>query len=145
MIYEELPGDMFEVEADFYAHACNCIGAWGAGVAAVFARKFPDAYRQYRKDCQEHGAALLGTAKVYNDVLCLFTSVGCGTSVSSNEAILAATKNALEDFKARVDHRPVIVAPRFNSGLFGVPWPKTRDILFDVLGDCDIVWKTRYF
>lgn len=144
MIYEELPGNVFDVEADYYCHACNCKGVWGAGVAAQFKEKFPFEYEQNRLLCEDSEHELLGLSTGYGDVICLYTSLEYGRYVDSPERILHKTRNALIDVRSHIDYGTVIASPRFNAGLFNVPWEKTREILLDVFKDFDITWKVRY-
>lgn len=145
MIYEELPGDVFDVEADYYCHACNCKGSWGAGIAAQFKERFPFEYEDERALCAYEGEGLVGTASITGKVICLYTSRGYGRYVDKEVDILRFTKSALEWLRS--DALPpglVIASPRFNAGLFNVPWEKTREILLDVFKDFDITWKVRY-
>ncbi|KAJ5746952.1 uncharacterized protein N7511_008648 [Penicillium nucicola] len=72
-------------------------------------------------------------------VICLFTSTGCGRHVASQEMILNATWSALMDMQRGVDQINWSNGPagqiqslhgcRFNSGLFGVPWARTRRLI----------------
>jgi ADP-ribose 1''-phosphate phosphatase len=59
-------GDLFTLPPrnnSLLVHACNTQGSWGAGIAKVFAREFPDAYTVYREHCRRNeGADLVGTA-----------------------------------------------------------------------------------
>lgn len=45
--------DLFTVEADIYAHGCNCIGKMGAGIAASFAVKWPEMLQLYKVHCSK--------------------------------------------------------------------------------------------
>ncbi|KAL4788556.1 hypothetical protein BJX76DRAFT_344704 [Aspergillus varians] len=70
-------------------------------------------------------------------IICLFTSRGFGRKLSSVEVILQNTKLAIADMKKQLEkpfgpEYSAIVelrACRFNSGLFGVDWALTREIL----------------
>lgn len=43
---KETEGDIFSSpDGSVLIHACNCQGAWGAGVAAAFRTKYPAAYK----------------------------------------------------------------------------------------------------
>ncbi|KAJ5642422.1 hypothetical protein N7490_006422 [Penicillium lividum] len=73
-------------------------------------------------------------------VICLFTSFDYGRRVDPPKLILNNTSAALHDLREKliaievkrelgfpaVEH---LYSCRFNSGLFGVPWPKTRELL----------------
>jgi ADP-ribose 1''-phosphate phosphatase len=83
--------------------ACNCLGAWGSGIAVQLREQFPTAYRMYGNHCSTNspedllGTCLLippqpidyepaksstegttGKAKKPVWIACLFTSVGWG-------------------------------------------------------------------
>lgn len=141
--------------ASLLAHACNCRGTWGAGVAAGFRQKFPAAYSVYRSHCQTHASnpsGLLGTCLLIHNtssmpggeywIACLFTSVGTGQSVAPPNEILEATRLAVTDLLRQLhthrfistlrpgdDYIPVINMPKINAGLFRVPWERTEAIL----------------
>lgn len=76
-------------------------------------------------------------------VICLFTSADYGNRVDSPDMILSNTNAALHDLRQKVDdmekkrHLGVsaineLYACRFNSGLFGIPWAKTRELVDEV-------------
>jgi ADP-ribose 1''-phosphate phosphatase len=72
---------------------------------------------------------------------CLFTSSGYGSRVDDKELILLNTEKALKelflfakDFGINTIH-----SPKFNSGLFRVPWPETEAVLKRLLPD-GITW-----
>ncbi|KAJ6111199.1 hypothetical protein N7486_003434 [Penicillium sp. IBT 16267x] len=80
-------------------------------------------------------------------VICLFTSAGYGKGVDSPETILNSTNAALHDLRQKLDDVgekrrlgqlgvpgfDQLYACRFNSGLFGVPWAKTRELVDGVV------------
>ena len=45
-------GDMFESEAQAICNAVNCVGVMGAGLAAAFARRYPDMNEDYKRACE---------------------------------------------------------------------------------------------
>lgn len=44
-----IDGDLFNSNANFICHSCNCLGLMGSGVAAQVAEKFPHVYSEYLK------------------------------------------------------------------------------------------------
>lgn len=152
-----ISGDLFSHQAkspDYtivYAHACNCQGSWGAGVAAVFKRRFPEAYGVYKKHCEKsESRALLGTSlvipafldagKVY--VACLFTSNFSGKRKLGPGDIVQWTDLAMSDLVQQLDELrangsnieeeaglSVVNMPKINAGLFAVPWEETEAVL----------------
>ncbi|CCE87002.1 Piso0_005528 [Millerozyma farinosa CBS 7064] len=159
-----IKGDLFSHKAaakssSILAHACNCRGSWGAGVAKVFLNKYPSTFEVYAKYCENHRAdpsKLLGTTLLIPSkpsdpgnttdgvsyVACLFTSDYFGAKKLGPKDIVAYTDKAMEDLKNQIDSmkdkvsfetgkdgNPVICMPKINAGLFGVPWPQTEEAL----------------
>ncbi|KAJ5523738.1 hypothetical protein N7494_010388 [Penicillium frequentans] len=72
-------------------------------------------------------------------VICLFTSADYGNRVDSPDMILNNTNAALHDLRQRLDlgrkqqsesaNIDQLYACRFNSGLFGIPWAKTKELV----------------
>lgn len=60
----EKTGDLFEdAGSTVLAHACNCQGKWGAGIAAAFKKKYPGAFKTYEEHCRKNSPeTLIGTA-----------------------------------------------------------------------------------
>lgn len=98
----------------------------------------------------KEGDALRGQARLYMGlhraeayaVGCLFTSVGYGWNVDHSGDILDATLSAVETMVgiAKV-HAMDIHSPRFNSGLFKIPWDETEERLKSVLENYpDVKW-----
>jgi ADP-ribose 1''-phosphate phosphatase len=136
-------GDLVTVKGSLFTapkntiiiHACNTKGVWGSGIAKEFAKRFPKAYEQYRLECQQHGAHLLGTASLIPTkdyvIGCLFTSKAYGAHVDSPEKILIATRLAIADLilkNGKYYNLPMHIC-KINSGLFRVPWQDTKKIL----------------
>ncbi|KAJ5126551.1 ADP-ribose 1''-phosphate phosphatase [Penicillium atrosanguineum] len=85
-------------------------------------------------------------------IICLFTSRDYGKRVDSPDMIINSTHAALQDLKSQVNslqndiqgsQKPPpgeLWSCRFNSGLFGVPWGKTRSLLDNVGLDLRVVY-----
>lgn len=153
MPFTTIKGNLFDAAAPaLLAHACNCVGLWGAGVAAAFKKLYPDAYATHRKHCQAHSAEqLLGTALVIppspreppNYVVCLFTSGGYGTAKHNPTDIVRHTRLAMDDLQRQLEADPrwctllgvetvaqvEVHMPMINAGLFAVPWDQTAAVL----------------
>ncbi|KAF2148980.1 hypothetical protein K461DRAFT_282459 [Myriangium duriaei CBS 260.36] len=65
LITEE-KGDIFSAPpGTLLIHACNCVGHWGAGIAAAFKQRYPAAYTAMKAHCATHGRkALPGTGQL---------------------------------------------------------------------------------
>lgn len=136
-------GNLFDAPyGSILAHACNCKGTWGAGVAAEFAKRFPRSRAMYQKICENEGSSLLGTCLLLEEngyyIACLFTSRGYGAHVDSPEQILEATESAVDDLLLQVGFEEEIHMPKINSGLFRVPWKHTKKVLKELGGNFTI-------
>ncbi|KAK5735462.1 ADP-ribose 1''-phosphate phosphatase [Elasticomyces elasticus] len=153
----EMDGDIFSAPSNtLIIHACNCDGSWGGGIALAFKRHYPSAYEKYAAHCKRSGGDLVNTAFLIpphdgddskHFVGCLFTSRHYGRRKDSLTKILAATKPAMLDLLKQVkelnakadedDRVNEVRICKINSGLFKVPWAKTRTVLegIDVSGE----------
>lgn len=102
-------GDLFASapQCSVLVHACNTQGSWSSGIAAIFRKKYPDAYEVYHQVCLEKGDELLGTCLLIptgeRDIACLFTSKKYGKYVDSKDMILASTKTATQDLLKQLE------------------------------------------
>ncbi len=136
-----IKGDIFAFSPSpsILAHACNCYGVWGSGVAAGFKKYYPSAYKVYSDYCMDFvedndtdslvGTCLLirtskldkGNRMKYEDykivnqnpkvdyIACLFTSEGYGRDKDSQQTIIKNTKHSYTQLKQ------LIVDPKDNS------------------------------
>lgn len=122
-----IKGDLFAAKG-ILGHACNCHGVWGGGIALVFKKKYPAAYKVYNEHCMSKtpsqllGTCLLIPEKDSNVIACLFTSDG-----SSQQEIVEYTRDAVADLVRQSD-KPINI-PQINAGIFAVPWEKTEQAL----------------
>lgn len=143
----------------FGIDACNCRGAWGAGVAKDFKKRvcllsspkryygltpaqFPAAFEIYKDHCKSKDPEdIVGTALLIQQpthwIACLFTSRDFGKRVDPVEAILAQTEQSVTDLHRQIKHLQKadssqlgsIWSVRINVGYFKVPWSKTLAVL----------------
>jgi ADP-ribose 1''-phosphate phosphatase len=143
MAVVEKVGDLFDAPDNaILIHACNCIGSWGAGIAAAFKTRYPEAFIGYRQHCRSNeienlnGSALL-IPPLEEDgpkhfIGCLFTSKRPGKARDSPEDILQNTETAMIDLMYQIALKPEISEIRMchiNSGLFNVPWESTKSLI----------------
>lgn len=121
-------GNLFDApKGSYLAHACNCQGVWGSGIAKQFKEKFPKSFKQYKDNSfiAEPGDVFGCEEENSYNILCLFTSMNYGNKVDSPEQIIEATKKC---FQLLPNDKPIHM-PLINSGLFNVPWEKTAALL----------------
>lgn len=135
-----LTGNLFDApKGSYLLHACNCVGRWGSGVAAEFARRFPKAYGEYKARCKygvKPGDIFISSEENGYRIIGLFTSKDYGDRVDSPSKIIEATKVAIR--KLPYD-RPIHM-PKINSGLFRVPWENTAALFLEETRDIT-VWE----
>lgn len=149
-------GDIFDAPPNtVIIHACNCLGHWGAGIAAAFKTRYPQAYKQHAAYCKSPGkqpAELLATAQlippceiaygkdgvtdVPHYVACLFTSKRFGRKRDKPAQIIKSTgpamKHLMSQIKSAVKAGQPIAGIRtcqINAGMFAVPWEKSKEAM----------------
>lgn len=136
-------GDLFETRADIIAHGCNCLGAFGAGVAKIIAIKYPKARWYYLDKFDEDGWKL-------GDVQFVKTSSGetyianCATQNTFRQrGVCHVDYDAVRTTMTRVkefakDKGLTIAIPKIGAGLAGGDWNIIENILEEVFTDYDI-------
>lgn len=157
-----IKGDLFSHKAQassILAHACNCRGSWGAGVAAIFKKQFPSTYKLYVEHCKKHAdnpAGLLGSTYLIRSevsdpgnvgrgnvayVACMFTSDAFGRRKNTADDIVENTDKSMTHLEQQLqslaqkesieqlDGKSVVNMPKINAGLFNVPWEETETVL----------------
>lgn len=130
---KHVSGDLFQcvsaAKKPVLAHSCNCLGVWGGGIALQFRKRYPSAYDRYKSYCLSQEGEILGSALVIEEsdcrIACLFTSIDGGGDIVGNTAL------AMESLKGQIGTGEVVHMPKINSGIFGVPWPETEEVLKD--------------
>jgi ADP-ribose 1''-phosphate phosphatase len=139
-LFEALTSDQKDV---VLAHACNCRGVWGSGIAVEFKARYPEVFAEYNAICREKGDSLLGnftehTAANGDVILCLYTSRGYGDSVDPAGVILGSTRESLQKYREHKAEANVHM-PKINSGRFSVPWNFSEGILNELLHSAGIM------
>ncbi len=136
-------GDLFKVapKEAYLLHACNCQGAWGAGIAKAFKLYYPMDYIKYNQYCK-NTEDISGTVFITkNNIICLFTSEHFGKETDSVEVILDNTKLALKELETALPKDSLIYSPKINSGLFATPWEDTEKLINKFLeARSDVTW-----
>jgi ADP-ribose 1''-phosphate phosphatase len=152
LVYKQ--GDALKVNADIIVHACNLKGSWGGGTTAFATQLkiiYPQAFMTYNDYCSKHDSRdAIGTSLLISgnpQIGCLFTSVGYGYNKSKESIIIGATKTSLRSLLQQLDKTKTIkiVSPKFNAGLFKIPWEVTEEILLEKLQPYpNITWEVFF-
>ena len=157
-----IKGDLFShksLASAILAHACNCRGSWGAGVAAIFKRQFPSTYKLYVEHCKKYASnpsGLLGSTYLIKSessdpgnsgrhnvayVACMFTSDAFGRRKNGPDDIVENTDKLMSHLESQLaelsrtepieeqECAHVVNMPKINAGLFNVPWEETETVL----------------
>lgn len=140
-----LKGDLFNhsnLHEYIIVHACNAQGVWGSGFAKQCKEKYPLLHKQYEAICNKD---TLGKCIFLTDIKCqmlaLITSENYGNKVDTPEMILENTKKSLDYYFNGIHFLgDKYISPKFNSGLFKVPWEETEKILKEFVDKHSLEW-----
>lgn len=138
--------DLFKnlVSGAIIAHACNAQGVWGSGFAKQCKDRYPNAFNSYRTFCKSGNyESVIGQCAIVGvdrEIACLITSEFYGKYRDTTDQILEATRKAIEMFTQMIPEKSVVFSPKINSGLFGVPWLETVQIINPIITQRKIDW-----
>lgn len=137
MAVTEIPGDLFTArDVQALAHGCNTVGVMGAGVAALFARRYPQMEAEYRQLCRagefEPGQMMAWPLSKRRVIYNLFSQKRPGRDARL-EWIQSSVRAMLEDATTRGVTR--IAMPRIGAGIGGLAWDDVRRTLDVVSAD----------
>lgn len=130
-------GDLFLSGAQTLAHGCNTRGRMGAGIAVAFKERFPDMFRDYRRQCR-NGTFQPGQIALYPQqrpwVLNLATqdSLG-GARLEYVRSCFSAISEDFGDLGIRS-----LAMPRIAAGLGGLEWEAVLDLAYAWLDPLEI-------
>lgn len=134
-------GNMFETPADVRINTANCVGVMGAGVALAFKKKFPDMFKEYKKECSQ-GNVRPGKPHVWTDyqfegntIIINFPTKDHWRQPSKYEYIedgLKWLRSFLQE-KGKVS----VTLPALGCGHGGLDWGKVKELISNYLKDLD--------
>ena len=147
MPIEFVSGDLFanRFKAQALAHACNCQGSMGAGIATGFRDRYPEMVAEYRRRCKAEprefnlGDAFLWKTEDQPWVFNLGTQEGVWRARASYQAIEAV----LTSMRQQADREGItsIALPRIGAGYGGLSWKKVRAIIEQMFAN----WPGRLY
>src|SRR5215207_5254535 len=140
MPIEFVTGDLFvnRVEAEAFAHGCNCAGSMGAGIAVGFKQRYPAMFEEFRRRCKAKppefalGDVFLWQEKGKPAVFNLGTQPrpGRGATYPVVEAALRVLRSAADEAGIRS-----IATPRIAASYGGLSWKKVKAQIEAAFGD----------
>jgi O-acetyl-ADP-ribose deacetylase (regulator of RNase III) len=135
-------GDLFDTTCDIIAHGCNCIGAFGAGVAYMVAQNYPKAKDYYMDKFQEDGWKLGDVQMVMQRDGKYLANCATQDGIFPRNVIHAdydAIRLCMEKVKHFAKDKGLSIAiPKIGAGLAGGDWNTIEGILNDVFSDYDV-------
>lgn len=134
MPVEFVTGDLFvnRVNAEAFAHGCNCAGSMGAGIAVGFKERYPAMFEEFRRRCKAKPPEFVlggvffwredGQPAVFN--LGTQPRPGRGATYPVVESALKALRAAADGAEIRS-----IAMPRIAAGYGGLSWKKVRALI----------------
>jgi O-acetyl-ADP-ribose deacetylase (regulator of RNase III) len=135
MPIEFVSGDLFvnRFRSRALAHACNCQGSMGAGVATGFRDRYPEMFAEYRRRCKAKPREFnLGDVFLWKaDNQPWVFNLGTQERYWRGRAGYRAIETALKGMREQADREgiPSIAIPRIGAGHGGLPWKKVRAII----------------
>jgi O-acetyl-ADP-ribose deacetylase (regulator of RNase III) len=138
-------GNLFDTKIKTIVHGCNAQGAYGAGVAAIIRRDFPQAYHAYKDKYEKNGKLELGSI--------IIAPCGDGNADNFKVIINAITQeyygrdhkryvsyNAIADAMSRINliaklGLKEVAMPKIGAGLAGGNWNIIEAIVESELKD----------
>jgi O-acetyl-ADP-ribose deacetylase (regulator of RNase III) len=133
-------GDLFNnrVNAEAFAHGCNCAGSMGAGIAVGFKERYPAMYEEFRRKCKAKPPEFgLGDVFLWRDES-LPSVFNLGTQPRPGRgATYPIVEAALKALRTAADEAGIcsIAMPRIAAGYGGLSWKKVRAIIETTFAD----------
>lgn len=135
MAYREVKGSLFFSTADALAHGVNCQGAMGAGIAAQFAKRWPEMARDYKAFCKSRflfqgGDVLTWKTPEGRHIYNLATQYNLGPNATFGNVVLSVNK-MLELAKRHGVNS--IAMPRIGCGIGGLTWEEMGPAIKEIV------------
>lgn len=132
-------GNIFESSARTLVNTVNCVGVMGKGIALDFKKKYPDMFKDYLRQCEQH-LVKPGEPYYYTDLY--------GTSIINfptkdhwrSPSKLSYIENGLQWFRDNYQQLGIesIAFPPLGCGNGGLPWEVVGPLMYEKLADLPI-------
>lgn len=125
-------------------HGCNCQGVMGSGVALEVKNRFPSAYEEYLRFCNNGFSpkSLLGMIQVNHydtfKIINAFTQEQFGThkrqvSYDAIEEVFSTTNNYMQELAILENRNYTLYFPKIGAGLGGGNWEIISTIISETV------------
>jgi O-acetyl-ADP-ribose deacetylase (regulator of RNase III) len=140
-------GSLFDSKAQAIGHGINVDGKMAAGIAAEFARVYPDMVKEYVALCKE-GNITPGKAWVWqdpksDDIVLNIASQDRPGRHAKLSWLRTGTVDAINQLRSLHPDIDRIALPHIGCGIGGLDWEDVQEILEDIAESMDIdieVW-----
>ena len=145
----ELSGNLFDSTARAIGHGINVKGAMNAGIAAEFARIYPDMKKEYKALCAENkitpGTTWLWEDSKSDDIVLNIASQDKPGKFARLNWLKSGVEDSIDQLQAIHPETRAIALPRIGCGIGGLDWLDVRGVLSDVAsrGNVDIELWTQ--
>lgn len=123
-------GDMFERDFDVRVNTVNCVGVMGAGVALAFKQRYPEMFREYKRECDTERlqpGKLHTWENLQGDRIVNFPTKRHWREMSRYEDIEAGLK-ALRAYLSKLG-RVSVAVPALGCGHGGLDWTRVSKMI----------------
>lgn len=131
-------GSIFETEAEATVNPVNCVGVSGAGLARLFAQKYPENDKLYKQACRE-GRVVPGRGVITETgverpayIVNFPTKRHWRDKSRLNDIEMGLRNLHRELLRRQIDS---IALPTLGAGLGGLGWPDVRELIEREFGD----------
>jgi O-acetyl-ADP-ribose deacetylase (regulator of RNase III) len=136
-------GDLFDSEADAFAHGCNIVGKMNAGIAKEFRERFPEMYNDFKRRCRK-GVFLMGSGYLFRNsqkphVINLATQ---GDGFAKLEYVDSALSWLYDSYGVLGLEK--VAMPKIASGLGGLNWHEVENVINKYFYSSDLlieIWE----
>ena len=153
-----IDGDLFDSDAKIICHQVNCQGRMGSGVALQVKNKYPEAYTEYKKMCDEFRDCtryLLGTIQLIptnldkTQFICnLFAQDNYGydgkkyTSTEALKSCFISIRNVLECEHGLLHNAKIAMPWKISCARGGANWDEVYHMIDEIFADFEVeLWR----
>ena len=138
-------GNLLDDKANYLVNTVNCVGAMGKGIAKQFKTKYPDMYKEYKKECSA-GNIDIGKPYIWKheDLFEPVTIINLPTKIHwENDSTYIYVQKGLnwlvEYFKDKPNE--TVALPPLGCGNGGLVWGRVKNMIEDSL----MPLETRFY
>ena len=140
MKFEHVIGDIFRSGCSTLVNPVNCKGVMGKGLAEAFRLKYPEIYGPYKYMCHKKYLApgKLHTVRTNDGRLVVNFPTKDDWMSGSEMSYVADGLQALAELLVITNIRSIAI-PKLGCGCGGLKWKKVHDLIYDVLGNLNLI------